>query len=155
MSYRLPIIFVFLLALSGRAPAAIMWGVNGHPFNTYRGVSIERQLDYLVDLGLKSYRVNIASVAEAPKLAELVAAAKPRGIEILPVSLDGGTLPEFPHPKTDTQVASELGVSTVPSLFLVDPQNRNVIPLGSGVMSADELADRIYVLTQTEPGKDY
>ena len=77
------------------------------------------------------------------------------GIEILPVSLDGGTLPEFPHPKTDTRVASELGVSTVPSLFLVDPQNRNVIPLGSGVMSADELADRIYVLTQTEPGKDY
>ncbi len=77
------------------------------------------------------------------------------GIEILPVSLDGGTLPEFPHPRTDTRVASELGVSTVPNLFLVDPQNRNVIPLGSGVMSADELADRIYVLTQTEPGKDY
>lgn len=77
------------------------------------------------------------------------------GIEILPVSLDGGTLPEFPHPKTDTRVASELGISTVPSLFLVDPRERNVIPLGSGVMSADELADRIYVLTQTEPGKDY
>jgi conjugal transfer pilus assembly protein TraF len=77
------------------------------------------------------------------------------GIEILPVSLDGGTLPEFPHPKTDTRVASELGVSTVPSLFLVDPRKRNVIPVGSGVMSADELANRIYLLTQTEPGKDY
>lgn len=77
------------------------------------------------------------------------------GIEVLPVSLDGGTLPEFPDPRRDTRVASELGVSTVPSLFLVDPQQRNVIPLGSGVMSADELAERIYVLTQTAPGRDY
>jgi conjugal transfer pilus assembly protein TraF len=77
------------------------------------------------------------------------------GIEILPVSLDGGVLPEFPRPRTDTRVASELGVSSVPSLFLVDPRQRNVIPVGSGVMSADELANRIYVLTQTEPGKDY
>jgi conjugal transfer pilus assembly protein TraF len=77
------------------------------------------------------------------------------GIEILPVSLDGGTLPDFPHPRTDTRVAADLGVSTVPSLFLVDPRKRNVIPVGSGVMSAEELADRIYVLTQTEPGKDF
>lgn len=77
------------------------------------------------------------------------------GIEILPVSLDGGVLPDFPHPRTDSRVASELGVSSVPSLFLVDPWQRNVIPVGSGVMSADELANRIYVLTQTEPGKDY
>lgn len=77
------------------------------------------------------------------------------GIEILPVSLDGGVLPDFPHPRTDSRVASELGVSSVPSLFLVDPKQRNVIPVGSGVMSTDELANRIYVLTQTEPGKDY
>jgi conjugal transfer pilus assembly protein TraF len=81
--------------------------------------------------------------------------SKTYGIEILPISLDGGALPDFPHPRTDIRVASELGVSSVPSLFLVDPQHRNVIPVGSGVMSNDELANRIYVLTQTEPGKDY
>lgn len=77
------------------------------------------------------------------------------GIEVLPVSLDGGTLPDFPQARTDTRVATELGVETVPSLFLVDPRRRNVVPVGAGVMSVDELAERIYVLTQTEPGKDY
>jgi conjugal transfer pilus assembly protein TraF len=77
------------------------------------------------------------------------------GIEVLPVSLDGGGLPEFPSPRVDARVAAELGVETVPSVFLVDPAGRNVIPVGSGVMSVDELAERIYVLTQTDPGKDY
>jgi conjugal transfer pilus assembly protein TraF len=77
------------------------------------------------------------------------------GIEVLPVSLDGGTLPDFPQARTDTRVATELGVETVPSVFLVDPRRRNVVPVGAGVMSVDELAERIYVLTQTEPGKDY
>lgn len=77
------------------------------------------------------------------------------GIEVLPVSLDGGALPDFPQARTDTRVATELGVETVPSVFLVDPRRRNVVPVGAGVMSVDELAERIYVLTQTEPGKDY
>jgi len=76
-------------------------------------------------------------------------------IEVLPVSLDGGILPEYPTPRVDTQVAAELGVEVVPSVYLVDPRGRNVIPVGAGVMSADELAERIYVLTQTTPGKDY
>jgi len=77
------------------------------------------------------------------------------GIEILPISLDGGTLPEFPRPRVDTRVAAELGVKTVPSVFLVDPARRNVIPVGSGVMSMQDLVERIYVLTRTRPGEDF
>lgn len=77
------------------------------------------------------------------------------GIEVLPISLDGGSLPDFPSPRIDSRVATELGVKVVPSVFLVEPNGRNVIPVGSGVMSVDELAERIFVLTQTEPGKDY
>lgn len=77
------------------------------------------------------------------------------GVEVLPISLDGGTLPDFPHPRVDTRVAAELGVETVPSVFLVDPGRRNIIPLGAGVMSIDELVERIYVLTRTEAGQDF
>lgn len=77
------------------------------------------------------------------------------GIEVLPVSLDGGALPEYPAPRVDARVAAELGVEVVPSVYLVDPRGRNVIPVGAGVMSVDELVERIYVLTQTTPGKDY
>lgn len=81
--------------------------------------------------------------------------AEAYGIEVLPVSLDGGILPEYPTPRVDTQVAADLGVEVVPSVYLVDPRGRNVIPVGAGVMSVDELVERIYVLTQTTPGKDY
>lgn len=77
------------------------------------------------------------------------------GINVLPVSLDGGALPEYPHPRVGTTVAEQLGVSVVPSVFLVDPRHRDVIPVGAGVMSMDELANRIYVLTKTKPGQDY
>ncbi|TJW24877.1 MAG: hypothetical protein E5X59_40520, partial [Mesorhizobium sp.] len=65
--------------------ADLIWGVNGHPFNAYPGISIEQQLDYIRDLGMKSYRVNISSADSATKLAELVKAGKERGVQILPV----------------------------------------------------------------------
>lgn len=76
-------------AASVRARADLFLGINGHPFTAYPGVTIEQQLDYLVDLGLKSYRVNIADANAAGRLAKLIAAAKPRGIEILPVLTPG------------------------------------------------------------------
>jgi conjugal transfer pilus assembly protein TraF len=77
------------------------------------------------------------------------------GINVLPISIDGGNLPEYPNPKVDMKVAAQLGVETVPSVYLVDPKRRNVIPVGNGVMSVDELANRIYVLTQLKPGDDF
>lgn len=67
----------------------IAWGINGHPFASYPGVPLERQLDYIQDLGLTSYRVDIADMSKAPALAELVAMAKLRGIAILPVLTPG------------------------------------------------------------------
>lgn len=74
-----------LLGMTASGAADLLWGVNGHPFNAYPGISIEQQLDYVSDLGMKSYRVNISSADSATKLAELVKAGKQRGVEILPV----------------------------------------------------------------------
>ncbi|RWM99709.1 MAG: DUF4214 domain-containing protein [Mesorhizobium sp.] len=71
--------------MTASGAADLLWGVNGHPFNAYPGISIEQQLDYVRDLGMKSYRVNISSADSASKLAELVKAGKERGVEILPV----------------------------------------------------------------------
>ncbi len=65
--------------------ADILWGVNGHPFTAYPGISFEQQLSYVKDLGMKSYRVNISDARFASDLARLVAEAKTRDIEILPV----------------------------------------------------------------------
>ena len=74
----------FFLGVTATSSASIIWGANGHPFNAYPGISIDEQLDYLADLGMKSYRVNIAHAERADELAQLIAAAKARGITILP-----------------------------------------------------------------------
>ena len=83
-------------ALARPARAELIWGANGHPFTAYPGVSFDRQLAYLADLGFKSYRVNISELRSAPDLGALAAKASPLGIAILPVltpSLDLDALP--------------------------------------------------------------
>jgi hypothetical protein len=91
---------VWLLVIAGptaaSARAELIWGANGHPFTAYPGVTQERQLGYLHDLGLKSYRVNISEPGSAPALAELIAKAEQLGVAILPVltpALDLAALP--------------------------------------------------------------
>ncbi len=42
-----------------------------------------------------------------------------------------------------------------PALVLWDSVARRPIPIGYGVLSADELQDRIYLLTSKEAGHDY
>ncbi|MBZ9677677.1 DUF4214 domain-containing protein [Mesorhizobium sp. ES1-1] len=76
---------LWMMITTGSSAADLLWGVNGHPFNAYPGISIERQLDFIHDLGMKSYRVNISNADSAGRLAELIKAGKVRGIEILPV----------------------------------------------------------------------
>jgi len=90
MFTRLAIGTLCLLATTVPVSAELLWGVNGHPISAYPGVGIERQLDFLVDLGMKSYRVNISRAEQASQLAPIVRAAKVRGIGILPVITPAG-----------------------------------------------------------------
>ena len=80
------------------------------------------------------------------------------GVEVFPVSLDGTGLPGYPAPRPDNGIARLLGVSTVPALYLMprDATTGNVpIPLGQGMLSADEIVQRIHVLTRTRPGESF
>ncbi len=77
------------------------------------------------------------------------------GIAVFPVSLDGGGLPEFPKPSRDNGMAASLGVSVVPLVVLGNIKDRRLLPIGSGVLSAQEIVERIYILTQTRPGELY
>ncbi|MEZ0000119.1 DUF4214 domain-containing protein [Sinorhizobium fredii] len=89
MFNRLIIGVICLLTTVASASANILWGVNGHPITAYPGIGIEQQLDFLRDLGMKSYRVNISDASRAADLAVLVKGAKARGIDILPVITPG------------------------------------------------------------------
>ena len=77
------------------------------------------------------------------------------GIVVFPVSLDGGGLPEFPNPSQDNGMAASLGVSVVPLVVLGNVKDHRLLPIGSGVLSAQEIVERIYILTQTRPGELY
>ena len=76
---------LILSLLAGVASADIMWGANGHPLTAYPGVTIEQQMDYLENLGMKSYRVNVPDMGKLADIAELVRLGKARDISILPV----------------------------------------------------------------------
>lgn len=86
------------------------------------------------------------------KLAPILKAfAETYGFHVIPVSLDGGTLPDFPNPRGSTEVAVKLEVDTVPALFLVTPRNRAIHPVAFGYVSWTELRERIYTLLNDQP----
>jgi hypothetical protein len=91
---------LLMVAAARKAEADLLWGVNGHPLVSYPGVSVEQQLDYLRQLGMTSYRVDISRERQLPRLIALVRRAKARGIAILPV-----ITPAF---KLDSETPEEL-----------------------------------------------
>jgi hypothetical protein len=64
---------------------AFIWGVNGHPLASYHGVTLEEQVASLVALGARSYRVDVQSTEQLPRLKALVDLAEANNLEILPV----------------------------------------------------------------------
>lgn len=80
---------------------------------------------------------------------------KTYGIRILPITLDGGTFPEFPDARMDNGTAKSLGIETVPAMFLASPRDKKIAPIGFGVLSLSELVERINVIMNSEPGKNW
>lgn len=85
--------------------------------------------------------------------------AQKTGMPILAVALDGKPVRMFPDAKPDNGISMIAsggeGIKTVPSMFLVDRKTQQMIPLGSGVIAADELAERIRIMTSTAPGQEF
>jgi len=75
------------------------------------------------------------------------------GLPVMAITVDGGGLPEFPNPRPDNGISEQLGVVTVPTLYLVRPATDEYIPIGSGVMSKNEIMERIYSLSQRKLGE--
>lgn len=79
------------------------------------------------------------------------------GITVRAISTDGGPSRHFPNYIVETNQRSKMGLEpkVTPAVVLWDALKGLPIPIGYGVMSADELQDRIYLLTQKEAGHDY
>lgn len=78
-------------------------------------------------------------------------------ITVRAISTDGGPSRHFPSYTVETNQRTRMGLEpkVTPAVVLWDAAKGQAIPIGYGVMSADELQDRIYLLTSKEAGRDY
>jgi conjugal transfer pilus assembly protein TraF len=76
---------------------------------------------------------------EAPILKRL---EETYGIKVIPVSIDGGGLPEYPHPILDNGIAAALNISVTPTLFFGVPP-KQMQRIANGFITMDELQERI------------
>jgi conjugal transfer pilus assembly protein TraF len=74
------------------------------------------------------------------------------GIQVVPISVDGGGLPNLPTFRRDNGIARTLQVTQVPAVFLAEPYTGKISPLGYGVLSESQLLERI--ATVAAPGAD-
>ena len=83
--------------------------------------------------------------------------ADSHNITVMAVSMDGGPSREFPGYVVDAGQRTRMGISgkETPALVLFDTLTKRIIPVGYGILSADEIMDRIFALTNTKVGSDY
>ena len=79
--------------------------------------------------------------------------AKKHGWSVLAVSLDGGTLPEFPGARRDNGMAAHLQVSHIPALIAFHPSSGQMIPLAYGLVSESEIEERVDLLSRSLSSK--
>lgn len=65
------------------------------------------------------------------------------GISVVPITLDGGALPEFPNANPDNGAAKALNVYSLPALYAVNPHTKQIIPIANGALSLSELEENI------------
>jgi conjugal transfer pilus assembly protein TraF len=78
----------------------------------------------------------------------LKATAEKYGFSLLPVTLDGLSLPEFPNPEINHGQAESLNVKVFPSVYLVSPKTRTLSPVTFGLVSEVELKQRLVTAIQ-------
>ena len=77
------------------------------------------------------------------------------GLQVVAISVDGGTLPGFTSARRDNGIARALQVTQVPAVYLAQPYTGRITPIGFGVLSESQLLERITLVTsQPMPGLD-
>lgn len=71
------------------------------------------------------------------------------GFSVVPVSLDGGGLPDYPYPKRDDQLSHGLKVEVVPAIFMVDPKKNKVATVSYGFTDWTTLSKKVLFANRT------
>ncbi|MGC3903686.1 type-F conjugative transfer system pilin assembly protein TraF [Legionella pneumophila] len=75
-------------------------------------------------------------------------------IQLIPVSVDGTTVPELLNSRMDQGQADRLGVHYFPALLLVNPANQRVSPVAYGLTTQDVLMERIKQVANQFKGEE-
>jgi conjugal transfer pilus assembly protein TraF len=65
------------------------------------------------------------------------------GMPVVPITTDGIALPEFPNSRSDQGQAQKFQVRAQPALFTVDPYTHQAVPVAYGLISEQDLRQRI------------
>ena len=71
---------------------------------------------------------------------------------IIPITIDGIALPEFPNSRVNQGQAAKFKVTVEPSLFAVNPYTQKAYPVSQGLISESDLRARILDITQNFKG---
>lgn len=74
------------------------------------------------------------------------------GLNVIPVTMDGIALPEFPDSRIDNGQSKQFQVTVTPSLFAVNPYTQKAFPIAYGLTSETELRENIYKIMSRERG---
>lgn len=77
--------------------------------------------------------------------------AQTYGWDVIAISVDGGSISEFPNAEPDNGLFQTWDIKALPALFAVNPQTQEAIPIAHGLTSMDEMENRIMTLTGEHP----
>lgn len=70
------------------------------------------------------------------------------GFTVIPVSLDGQGIPEYPYPKPNYEMGRQLNVEVVPAVFMVNPGTNSVATVGYGFNDWSALTTKVLFAAQ-------
>ncbi|MBX9804249.1 MAG: conjugal transfer protein TraF [Alphaproteobacteria bacterium] len=114
-------------------------------------VQFDRQLDQKIRSLAKTYGLFFIFKEDCPFCHEFAPIIKDLmnlyGFDVKAISADGKALELFPDAEADNGTIAVLNPEGIyPSLFLVNPQSRQVIPLARGLVSLSQLRENFKVI---------
>lgn len=69
--------------------------------------------------------------------------SKRHGWEVIPISKDGVFLEDFPNSKMNNGIIERFDIQALPSIFIVNPEEKTAIPIAYGLVSVDQIEENI------------
>lgn len=131
--------------------------VNASAIYAYTDERNASQRNYIQELVSKGAGLFFIYTSTCPYCKQMAPTLKQfekmYGMEVFPITMDGGTFQEFPNPRPDNGISRSLGVETVPAIYLASPRDKKITPIGFGVISISEIVERINVIMNSQPGQ--